>query len=141
MASDKKARQKSAVSNLPPRDLLVAEAVLDGKNMKQAAEIAGCTPATARNVVKRSYDVQAYLEDHRKELRNAAQIERGDVITGFMDAIDLARTAADPGSMIRGWSEIGKMLGLYAPEKKEVTITAGQRNASKSTAGGSAVAG
>ena len=125
------ARKKSAVTTLPelsPRDLAIAEAVLDGKNFTQAAAEAGCTPTTARNVVKRSYDVQAHLEDHRKELRNACQISRGEVIAGFMEAIDLARTGAEPLTMIKGWVEIGKMLGLYAPEKVEVALTVGQRN-------------
>jgi hypothetical protein len=126
--SEKKSRQKSAVAGLSPTELAVAEAVLDGKNLREAAAIAGCTPQNAGNVVKKRSDVQGYLEEHRSELRNAAQIQRGDVITGFMDAIDLARLSADPGSMIRGWSEVGKMLGLYAPEKKEITITDGQRN-------------
>ena len=33
---------------------------------------------------------------------------------------------SDGGNIIRGWTEIGKILGLYAPEVKEVKITVGQ---------------
>lgn len=126
-AKSSKRAAKSKITNLTPTELAVAEAVLDGKNFREAAAIAGCTPQNAGQVVKHSSDVKQYLEKHRNELSSAAQINRGDVIAGFMDAIDMARLSADPGSMIRGWSEIGKMLGLYAPEVKKVEVTAGQR--------------
>lgn len=122
-----KSRKKSAVTGLTETQTAVAEAVLDGATITKAAEIAGCRIMTAHRVVTKSPDVKAYLDAHRSELRSALQIDRAEVITGFMEAIDTARLAADPGTMIRGWSEIGKMLGLYAPEKKEITLTAGQR--------------
>ena len=125
--AEKKSRKKSAVTGLTEVQEIVVEAVLDGKSMKEAAELAGCHPTNVTHMVKRSADVKESLEKHRSELSSAAQINRGDVIAGFMEAIDTARLAADPGSMIRGWTEIGKMLGLYAPEKKEVVITEGQR--------------
>ena len=122
-----KSRKKSAVTGMTETQTAVAEAILDGATISEAARVAGCTLNTAQHAVKNSEDVKHHLAVHRAELSSAAQINRADVITGFMEAIDAARMAADPGSMIRGWSEIGKMLGLYAPEKKEVTITAGQR--------------
>lgn len=125
--SVKKPRPASAVV-LSERDQTVAEAVLDLKSIKDAAELAGCSPSTAGNVVKRSYDVQAYIEDHRKEISNATQLKRADVVAGFMEAIDMARLGADPSAMIKGWVEVGKMLGLYAPEVKRVELTSGQRN-------------
>lgn len=112
---------------LSQRDLTIAEAVLDGKSIAKAAAEAGCSPATARNVVKSAGSVKMHIADNRHQLATVAQIQRADVIAGFMEAIDTARIACDPGSMIRGWTEIGKMLGLYAPEKVEVTVTAGQR--------------
>ena len=127
-APEKKPRRKSAVVGLSLLELAVAEAVLDGKNMTEAAKIAGCSQQNAHDIVKKRDDVVAHLEKHRAELSSAAQIKRGDIVAGFMEAIDTARLAADPGSMIRGWVEIGKMLGLYAPEKVEVTMTVGQRN-------------
>ena len=123
----KHSRKKSAVTGLTETGYLVAEAVLDGKNFTEAAKIAGCTPSNVSTLVRTSKDVKAYLEAHRSELRNAAQIKRGDIIAGIMEAIDVARLAADPSSMIRGWAEIGKMLGLYAAEKKELVVTDAQR--------------
>jgi len=32
----------------------------------------------------------------------------------------MARDQSEPATMIRGWFEIGKMLGLYAPEVVKV---------------------
>lgn len=130
MATPKKKnpRIKSAVTGLTDTELVVAEAVLNGNTLTEAADLAGCTPQNASQVVKHSTDVKKYLEDHRSELRNAAQIQRGDIVAGMMEAIDMARLGADPSSMIKGWSEIGKILGLYAPEVKKVELTAGQKN-------------
>jgi len=125
--SVKKPRPASSVL-LTDRDRAIADAVLDNKTMKDVAAEAGCTPATASKVVKTSHDVQGYIEDHRREISNATQLKRADMIAGMMEAIDVARLAADPGSMIRGWSEIGKALGFYAPEKVEVTLNINQRN-------------
>jgi DNA-binding CsgD family transcriptional regulator len=125
--SVKKPRPASSVL-LTDRDRAIADAVLDNKTMKDVAAEAGCTPDTASKVVKTSHDVQGYIEDHRREISNATQLKRADMIAGMMEAIDVARLAADPGSMIRGWSEIGKALGFYAPEKVEVTLNINQRN-------------
>jgi hypothetical protein len=63
----------------------------------------------------------------RAELADTMQISRIDVLIGMQEAIDMARLAADPMSMIRGWTEIAKMLGLYAPEVKkiEMSVTGG----------------
>ena len=44
-----------------------------------------------------------------------------------MDAIQIARMNADPTAMIKGWSEVGKILGHYAPEVKKVELSVGQQ--------------
>jgi hypothetical protein len=64
----------------------------------------------------------------RAELSDALQISRSTVIEGMQDAINMAKLAADPMAMIRGWSEIAKMLGLYAPEVKKIEMSIGARN-------------
>ena len=121
---DKPEREPSVV--LKPTHKAVAEALLDGETIRAAAEAAGVTERTAYNV-KNATDVREYLDKNRSELSNALQINRGEIVAGMMEAIDLAKLIADPGSMIRGYTEIAKMLGLYAPEVKEVHITMGQR--------------
>lgn len=59
-------------------------------------------------------------EKHAKE----AEMSREKVQKVVTDAIDMARVLEDPQSMIRGASELNKMCGYYAPEQKEVTISA-----------------
>lgn len=42
------------------------------------------------------------------------------------EAYDMARTAAEPASMVSAAKEIGKMLGFYEPETIRVQLTANQ---------------
>ena len=44
----------------------------------------------------------------------------------FLEAIDMARTMADPANMINGADKIAKMLGYYAPETKRLELTMDQ---------------
>ena len=71
-----------------------------------------------------------YIADKRAELSDALQISRMDVIEGIQEGIMMAKLAADPGSMIKGWCEIGKMLGHYAPEVKRFELSEGAQGLS-----------
>jgi phage I-like protein len=42
----------------------------------------------------------------------------------MLQAIGEAKMAADSMAQIRGWCEVAKMLGYYAPERKEVKLSA-----------------
>ena len=51
-----------------------------------------------------------------------SEITRDDVLEGFKDAIAIARTQSEPMTMIAGWREVGKMLGMYEAKLKiEIT--------------------
>ena len=43
---------------------------------------------------------------------------------GFLEAIDIARAKSDPAGIVAGWREIAKMCGFYAPERKQVELSA-----------------
>ncbi len=103
-------------SVLTTRQLEVAEHMLDGPTDSTM----GSTLATPK--------VREYVKGQRQELSNALQIKRADVVDGMMEAIDMAKLAADPMAMIRGWSEVAKMLGLYAPEVKKVEMSINGNN-------------
>ena len=104
------------------------DATLLGKNAEKAAAIAGyARPDASVGRIVKSEAVQAALREARDELSSAAQISRADVLDGFMEAINLARLSADPQAMIKGWTEVGKMLGYYAPEVKKLEITDNQK--------------
>jgi hypothetical protein len=72
--------------------------------------------------------VIAEIERARQELSDKTTLKRLDTINGILEAIEMARVIADPGVMIKGWVEIGKILGHYAPEVKKIEITTNQRH-------------
>lgn len=51
-----------------------------------------------------------------------ARVTRADVLHGFEDAIDLARSRSNPAAMLAGWREIAKMCGYYEPERREIHV-------------------
>lgn len=102
----------------------LVDATLQGKDPIAAAAQAGyANPVGSAKHVIKSEAVQLALKEARSELSSAAQITRADVIDGFMEAINVARLAADPTAMIKGWSETAKVLGLYAPEIKKIDLS------------------
>lgn len=52
-------------------------------------------------------------------------LRRQEVLAGLLEAIDQARVQGNPAAMIRGWSEIGRLMGYYAPEVKKVDLDVG----------------
>lgn len=53
------------------------------------------------------------------------RLERQDVINGLLEAIEEARVQCNSEGMISGWREVGRMLGFYEPERRQVAIAAG----------------
>lgn len=132
MARQSKAKEKPITAERPKSIVLTemqdkfVNALLDGKDRADAAAAAGYGARHA-NQPEKSLAVQEALRQARDELSSAAQISRADVIDGIMEAINLARLGADPASMIKGWTEVGKILGHYAPEVKRLEITDNQK--------------
>ena len=119
-------REKSII--LTSMQAAVVDAPLQGKDRVAACVAAGYVkPFANQNAPFKSEAVQLALSEARAELSTAAQITRADVIDGFMEAINVARLAADPASMIKGWSETAKVLGLYAPEVKKIEMSMNQQ--------------
>lgn len=120
-------RPKSIV--LTERQAAFVDATLLGKDRFDAARAAGIVRdgLPEPSAVEKSVNVQRALAEARSELSSAAQISRADVIDGIMEGINMARLAADPATMIKGWTEVGKILGHYAPEVKKLEITDNQK--------------
>jgi len=95
-----------------PKSVAGREAGYNFKNMKQ-----GVDRILAKPIVRERIDAL------RAELSRRAKISQEDVLEGFMDAINDAKLAGDPGNQIAGWREIAKVLGYYAPERKEIEIS------------------
>src|SRR5574337_1115622 len=118
---------------LTPRQAkFVDEYLVDG-NGARAAVAAGYSARCARELAYETLTyphVRAALAARRAEDSQRLQIERQDVIAGLLEGIQMARERRDGGTMIRGWAEIGKLLGYYAPERRQVEVA---------TAGGAAL--
>ena len=115
------ARPKSKVTE---QQAAYIDGVMTGKTKNAAAIAAGYPNATCpdtSDVVKREIALA------REKLTDITQIKRVDVIDGIMDGIALARMQGDSGNVIKGWSEVAKILGHYAPEVKTVNVNMSQQ--------------
>lgn len=96
-----------------------------GASQRQSAIMAGYSKAEETGVVANRVEnlpaVQSELQKAREAIAKSSGITKEEVLQGLKDAAEMARTMADPQAMVRAWSEIGKMLGHYAEEKKKVT--------------------
>jgi hypothetical protein len=61
----------------------------------------------------------------RAETARDHKITRKNVLDGLKEAIDMARIIGDPGVMIAGWREVGKMCGFYEAVKVKVDVSSG----------------
>ena len=113
-------REKSAV--IEQKHKVFADAILEGQSEAGAARIAGYHPSTAKNVMRQE-EVQEYISwGHAFR----PEFKRLDILNIFIEAIDMARTLADPAQMINGAKEAGKMLGYYEPETIKHVLTTDQ---------------
>ena len=78
---------------------------------------------TPHDVLKRPH-VMAAREAMRRTLQVKTKITKEDVIDGIKRAIDQGYDIGDPAAQIRGWSEIGKLLNFYEPQRVNVHLTA-----------------
>jgi len=69
--------------------------------------------------------VKTAITSKEAELRQRVEINKERVVAELMAAIEIAKARLDAGAMIRGWCEIAKMLGLYAPETMKMNIDVG----------------
>jgi hypothetical protein len=99
------------------------EGKLQGLTDNAAAKQAGATNGTQ---MARSNTIKEQLEAARRWLTDTTQIKRLDVIEGVIDGIEMARMQGDSGNVIRGWTEVAKILGHYAPEVKRIELSLGQ---------------
>ena len=111
-------RKPSAITK--PQEKFV-KARMAGLNIKQAQEVSGCSGSE-----KTVEAIRHQLQAARSWLTNTTQITRLNVIEGFIDGIEMARMQGDSGNVIKGWVEVGKILGHYAPEVKRIELTMDQ---------------
>jgi len=95
------------------------EARLQGLTQKAAAAAAGAAPNTQREL-EQNPKVRAAIRYLIKESTDSVEeLTKSDVLTGMMDAVSAAATAAE---LVMAWREIGKLLGAYEPERKILEV-------------------
>jgi len=115
------------LQQLDPREKIFAEHIANGARQAVAARAAGFKQPEklAYRVLKRPHVARAvkYIAEQN---RKVSQMDRKKVMEGFLEAIEMAKIQGDASTMVTGWREVGRMCGLYEPEKKtlDVNITA-----------------
>lgn len=90
-----------------------------GLPVRKAASLAGmkATKVSAPHLVQAR-------EALKRELRDSMAITKEDVVNGYQEAIHMAKTLADPLTMIVGWEKTAKILGYDQPQKIDININA-----------------
>jgi hypothetical protein len=74
---------------------------------------------------KRSDGFNKALTTEQNRSRQVMNMKRESVMRGMLEAVDMAKDQRQPGTMISGWKEIGRMCGFYEPERREVVWAVG----------------
>lgn len=95
------------------------EARLQGLTKAAAARAAGIN-STSVTRLERDPKVAAAIRWLLSEsTRNVDELTKSDVLSGMMDAVNAAATASE---LVMAWREIGKLLGVYEPERKVLEV-------------------
>jgi DNA-binding XRE family transcriptional regulator len=111
---------------LKPGMKKIADALLDGKTVTEVAKDLGVSRQHV-NQTKLSDNARTYMGHSQQQLADALNIKRGDIVIKLLEVAEEAQRVVDHGSAVRAYTEVAKMLGLYAPEVKELHITTNQR--------------
>ena len=109
------------------KEKLLAEALFGGLPKTVAKKHAGYAPATSIDDVMKKPNVAKYFKYLNSTSKRKVHFTREMVAEGMFEAIEDAKLIADPMAQIRGWAEIGKMYGHYAPEVKKIVVTTDQQ--------------
>jgi len=85
-----------------------------------AAEARYSNPASTCAAIMRRPHVADVVAHIQAEFSRDLQITRRDVLAKLEDAYSLAESLEKPETMVRATSELCKIMGYYAPEKRHV---------------------
>jgi len=91
--------------------------------MKEICRQAGVRPAQVAQWKLKSPAFRRQLDIEHNRSQQAAGMDRKQVLQGILEAIEIAKDMRQPGAMITGWKEVGRMCGFYEPERKEITLS------------------
>lgn len=67
-------------------------------------------------------NVRALIRQEQALYAESAQITRKKVVDMHLEAYEMARTMAEPATMVAAAREVGKICGLYEPKKVEISV-------------------
>lgn len=106
-----------------PKQKKFIQNLIDGLPMSTAAKQAGYANRGSVHEMMQNPALQAYIQKEKRKIAAELSMTRQKVLDGFLEAISMARITSDPHAMIKGWTEVGKMCGFYAPEVKKFDIS------------------
>lgn len=109
-----------ATRTLTKKQKAYVEARSKGESKDRSAIMAGSDPANAK-IYEKSDTVKTELERIRQEARTNTGVTREDLVFMFQEAANMARIIGDVAGLVAAAREMGKILGLYAPEVKKIT--------------------
>lgn len=110
---------------LTPKQQAFVNEYLICKNGAEAARRAKYKGRSARQIAAENLTKPAVLAAialKTQEMAHQYEFSKDRVIAELQASIKVAETKFDAGAMIRGWIEIAKIMGFYAPEVVELAI-------------------
>lgn len=120
----KSSQAHTKIKQVDAKRMKYAELRAEGMPVSAAARAAGFkgTGSAHRNL-ETDNRIQELIAKNKAQTAEDLKMTRKQVLEGFLEAIDIGRIQADPHAMVKGWTEIGKMCGYYAPEVKNVNLS------------------
>lgn len=91
--------------------------------MKEVCRQAGVTTSQLAQWKLKSPHFRRQMEIEHNRTQAAAGMQRKHVLSGILEAIEIAKEQRQASSMISGWKEVGRMCGFYEPDRKEITLS------------------
>lgn len=108
---------------LTEKQKLYAVARARGESVPNAMAAAGYNEQVSYGYrLDKMPNVQRLIQQEQALYAEAAQIDRKKVIDMQLEAYEMAKTMAEPATMVAAAREIGKICGLYEPKKVEVSV-------------------
>ena len=108
---------------LTEKQKLYAVARARGESVPNAMAAAGYNEQVSYGYrLDKMPNVQRLIQKEQALYAEAAQIDRKKVIDMQLEAYEMAKTMAEPATMVAAAREIGKICGLYEPKKVEVSV-------------------
>ncbi len=119
----------SAASPLTAKQTRFIDEYLVDANGTQAAIRAGYGATGARVAAHRlltNVAISSAIEARQRADATRLSMERETVLAQLLEAVQMARVQMNPAGMVAGLREIGKLMGLYAPERVKMAVDDGQ---------------